>query len=141
MNLTTTQKGRLAEIAFEAECIRRGITVSRPTSDARYDYIVDLAGDLKRVQVKWADGKSAKSSGVVVAALSQMTKKRSNQPQQRTLYAADQIDLMILYIPKIDRLVALTPEMFRGIANIYIRLDAPKNGQKKGLRLARDLLW
>ena len=50
--LTTNQKGAIAEEAIAAEAVKLGITVCRPNLDARYDLIFDLGSRLLRVQCK-----------------------------------------------------------------------------------------
>ena len=52
--LTTDQKGAIAEQAIAWEAIRRGLGVSLPIGDERYDLILDLRPRLLRVQCKWA---------------------------------------------------------------------------------------
>lgn len=52
-SLAPKRKGELAELRFWTEATRRGMIVSKPYGDsARYDFVVDCAGQLSRVQVK-----------------------------------------------------------------------------------------
>jgi hypothetical protein len=53
--LTTDQKGAIAETAIVHAAVKLGIAVFKPVVDGeRYDLIFDLRDDLVRVQCKWA---------------------------------------------------------------------------------------
>ncbi len=60
LTLLSKQKGEWAEVCFAAEILRRGWRISRPYGDScRYDCIVDVCGQLSRVQVKSVYGRDA----------------------------------------------------------------------------------
>ncbi|MEP6977229.1 MAG: group I intron-associated PD-(D/E)XK endonuclease [Thermoleophilia bacterium] len=63
--LTTNQKGAIAEAAIIHEAAKLGIPVLRPTTDERYDIVLDLRGRFVRVQCNWA----ALQGEVVVSAV------------------------------------------------------------------------
>jgi hypothetical protein len=46
--------GRLAELEFEKECLKRGVLIAKPVIDNQpgWDYIVDFGTGLSKVQVK-----------------------------------------------------------------------------------------
>lgn len=46
--------GRLAELEFEKECLKRGVLIAKPVIDNQpgWDYIVDFGSGLSKVQVK-----------------------------------------------------------------------------------------
>src|SRR5579862_7239398 len=52
--LTTNQKGIIAETAIIHAAAKLGVVVSRPLQGAPYDLILDLPVGLLRVQCKWA---------------------------------------------------------------------------------------
>ena len=55
MQLSTDQKGAIAESAIVYAATKLGIGVYRPVCDGeRYDLIFDLGGLLERIQCKWA---------------------------------------------------------------------------------------
>ena len=54
LELTTNQKGAIAEAAITKVAVEIGVVVSRPVQDAAYDLILDLQDRLVRVQCKWA---------------------------------------------------------------------------------------
>ena len=55
VQLTTDQKGNVAEAAVALASLERGIDVYRPVGEGgRYDLVLDLPTGLARVQCKWA---------------------------------------------------------------------------------------
>ena len=57
--------GRLAEIEFEKECLKRNLVIAAPVIDnqAGWDYIVDFGQGLEKVQVKKV-GRNVNNSGI-----------------------------------------------------------------------------
>jgi hypothetical protein len=51
--LTTNQKGAIAEVAISKVAVNLGIIVSRPIQDVPYDLVLDLPRGLARIQCKW----------------------------------------------------------------------------------------
>jgi len=133
----TNPKGDLAVFKVCMAASKKGILVSKPLSDsARYDLILDIAGKLLRVQVKYADGIVSGVEGSVRACL----EKRYDDGRVIT-YDESNVDLILVYIPKINRICAFLPEIFAGKKNLYIRYLPAKNGQKKGCLFAGDYFW
>ena len=52
MILSTQLQGKITELAVANEFLKLGYTVSQPLVDDRYDFIVDIKGELKTIQVK-----------------------------------------------------------------------------------------
>jgi len=136
--MDSKQKSRVALLKVQLRAVERGVMTSVPTSDdCRYDLILDEGGVLRRAQVKWAGMSPTRSSNAVQLDL---RKDGAGGPKKRS-YTAQEIDVVLAYIPQVDRVVALGPEHFDGKAAIIIRLGAPKNGQTTKLRLYEDYLW
>jgi hypothetical protein len=54
-----SDKGLIAELKFELECISRKIPISKPIHPKSvYDYIIDVSGKLLKVQVKYTSCKN-----------------------------------------------------------------------------------
>ena len=113
-----------------------GIVPSKPVFDTRYDIILDESGILKKAQVKYANGTPSKSTGAVVVKLAY-----ENRKKKVVTYARHEVDCLIVYIPKIDKLCMMPPETFIGKRNLNIRLNKPGNNQKKGVLFAEDYFW
>lgn len=96
MELSSDQKGAIAESKIAAAAIELGIGVSRPMSPSRYDLVFDLGERLVRVQCKWA---SSKAKVVVVNC---RTSRRGSTGYIRTNYRAGEIDLIAAYCGDLD---------------------------------------
>ena len=71
---------------------------------------------------------------------SRPTEGRQVRPEKR-LYSAAEIDLVLVYIPQVDRVAAFGPKHFEGKTALIVRLEPPKNGQQKNLHMLQDFLW
>src|SRR5439155_27245696 len=89
--LTTNQKGFVAEQAVIFECAKRGIPVARPLDDQRYDLVIDVDGQLLRVQCKWA----VREGEVVSVRTRRCRRGREGIIHRR--YEADEIDCIAAY--------------------------------------------
>jgi hypothetical protein len=131
------RKAEIAMVKVGLRALQVGAFVSKPIFEgARYDYIIERDGKLYRAQVKYADGKHKKTVGAVQVNLRKQIKKNKNQP-----YSDSEIDVLVIYIPKIDKICWFGPEVFCGKQNLSIRIAPAKNGQVKGCLAAEDYLW
>jgi hypothetical protein len=48
---------------------------------------------------------------------------------------------LLLYVPRMDKILWLGPEIYAGRQAIQIRLEPSKNGQTKGCLFAKDYVW
>ncbi len=136
--MTTKQKGILASLKFETRANEQGYVVSKPTTDeCRYDYILDDNNQRLRVQIKYADGRTFHSKGAVYVSLRKDQKTR----KKMLSYSQQDIDALVVYVPKIDALCWFGPKVFRGKQALTIRYRPPENGQKKLLLMAQDYIW
>ena len=136
MKATSNVKGQLAISKAELRALELGYIPSRPSFDTRYDLIIDNLNTLDRVQVKYADGKPSKTGGSVVVKLAYEDRKK-----RIFTYRKEEIDALIVYIPRIDRLCFLPPKIFVGKRNLCIRLEKSKNNQRKKVIFAEDYYW
>jgi hypothetical protein len=134
----TFKKGELAQLQVQLKAAEKGVVVSRPTTETRYDLVLDVAGKLVRAQVKYADGKTpCGTKGSIQLSLSRDTR---NNGKKRP-YTADEIDVLLVYVPKLKEILWLEAKDFQGVTSLVFRLEAPRNNQKKGVRLAQDFIW
>jgi hypothetical protein len=137
VELTTNRKGQMAEIKALNRAAELGYLPSKPIFNARYDMILeDQNGKLTKVQVKYADGKLHDSEGSVMVKLGY-----ENRKKEMFTYQGNEVDVLVVYIPKINKLCLIPQNLFLGKVKIYIRYAEPKNGQKKGIVYARDYYW
>src|SRR5205823_1271414 len=97
-NMTTDQKGTIAETSIIAAAVRIGIGVLKPINDGlRYDLMFDLSSRLVRVQCKWAVRRVA----VVVVPLRSC--RRTRDGYLRCPYTADETDAIAAFCAEINR--------------------------------------
>lgn len=135
--LTSNWKGQLAVSKAETHAIELGLIPNRPSIDCRYDIVIDDGKKLWRVQVKYANGNPPCSSGAVIAKLAYETRHRKNT----YTYNSIEVDALVEYIPKIDKLCWFPCEVFVGKKILCIRLESSLNGQKKRITYANDYFW
>lgn len=133
---TTNAKGQLAVNKTELRCVELGFVPSRPLYDSRYDLIIDTGNKLLRVQVKYGGGRSSNSAGSSTVKLDYETRKN-----QVFTYQQDEVDALIVYLPKVDKLCFFEPKVFVGKRKINIRTEAAKNNQKSKIIAAKDYYW
>jgi len=97
-DVTTDQKGAIAELAIQLAAIRLGIEVYAPVGEGgRCDMIFGLNGDLVRVQCKWA----SRYDDVLIARCHRARRNRNGLV--RHLYTREEIDAFALYSLELDR--------------------------------------
>lgn len=121
MNPTTNQKGQLAVSKAELRALELGYIPSRPLYNCRYDLVIDKNNLLQRIQVKYADGKSNNSNGNVVVKLEYID--RHNKVDT---YHEDEVDALIVYIPKLNKLCYFPKNVFISKRKLNIRINKAK---------------
>lgn len=141
MELTTDQKGSIAETAITAQAVRLGIGVLKPLTDGdRYDLVFDLHPQLLRVQCKWG----RRSGDVVVVQCN--SSRRAPEGFRRRTYSASEIDAIAAYCADVDRCFFFPISMLEGKNAIQVRLSPTRNNQRLGVMWAdlfdmRSLDW
>ena len=125
--MNSNQKGDIAEAKVVLESRKLGYPVSKPFGDCPYDMIIDKCGKLYRVQVKYVSPRK----GVLFVPFE--TKSRT---RNRACYNSGNIDALVIYNPSTEILYWIDVEEFDGGTSISIRVERPKNGQIKGIKLA-----
>lgn len=136
MVLTSNLKGHIAFTKTLTRALELGYVPSIPTFDTRYDLILDYGNNLLRVQVKYANGVSTNSEGSVRVKLSYETRTR-----KKYKYQPNEVDALIVYIPKVDKLCYIPPELFINKDALSIRIERSKNNQNKRVILAENYYW
>ena len=108
----TKRRGELGEAAFLHKAASMGFGVAKPWGDSdRYDFIVDVAGRLLKVQVKSAHRPcSQPGGGYHIRA----------HPHQRVSYRSDEIDLLVAYIVPEDIWYIFPPSAFRELKSMRL---------------------
>lgn len=127
----TTHKGNVGQAAAVLDALNRGYLVSIPLEGAPYDLIVDTGNRLLRVQVKY----SCSSDGSLAVRFTTVPRYGG----ERNRYTSAEVD----YIAACDgttQKVYWIPIEATESDSMTLRLDPPKNGQKKGIFLAENYL-
>ena len=130
--LTTNQKGAIAEAAIIHEAAKLGIPVLRPTTDERYDIVLDLRGRFVRVQCKWA----ALQGEVVVFRCRSC--RRAREGLRHRSYSSGEIDAFAAYCADLDRSFYVPMNVARSRLAIQLRISPARNNQRLGVNWADD---
>ena len=134
--MTTCQKGDVAVLKVATRAVEKGWIPSRPIPEsARYDLVLDDGKRLHRCQVKWANGKA---NGAVVC---QLTRHNGSGVNTERKYHAHEVDAVLVYIPKLDEVVWLTPDDFEDKFIVTLRYEPAKNNQRSGCIMVADRVW
>lgn len=134
---TTYRKGQIAVCRVLERAAELGWIASIPFTEARYDLVLDQGdGKLLRVQVKYCDSKQRNSQCSVRLDL---RKECRNNGKVKT-YSSSEIDVILVYIPQVQKICWLRTELFHGKNQISIRLSESRNktGSKADLS---SLVW
>lgn len=132
----THQKGEIAQLKVQLRAAEKGVVLSKPLVDSRYDFILDDGQRLERVQVKYASGKAPHSRGSVKVNLKSWEGRRL-----RRRYCAGEVDALLVYIPQIDEVLRFEADVFCERASFTVRLEPAKNGQTKSILNALEFIW
>jgi PD-(D/E)XK endonuclease len=133
MELSTDQKGALAELSIARDAIALGIGVYAPLGDGeRYDLIFDLGERLERIQCKWA----ALDGDVLVVRCQRC--RRTSDGFLRRGYTEDDVDAIAAYCRELDRCFYFPVKWLGRRRNIQLRLCPARNGQRKRINWADD---
>ncbi len=135
--MTSNWKGQLAVSKAQVRAIELGYFPSVPVMDCRYDLVLDDGKKLWRVQVKYANRKPHHSTGAITAQLTYETRNR----RKIVTYNSSEVDALVVYLPKIDKLCWFPTDVFVGKRGLNVRIEPPKNSQTKKIILASSYFW
>jgi hypothetical protein len=136
VELSTDQKGAIAESAIVHAAIKLGIGVFKPVTDGhRYDLVFDLFRRLVRVQCKWAP---LYRNVVIVRVYSS---RRTATGLSRRRYTAGEIDAIAVYCPELDRCFFIPAQRVDGHQQLSLRVEPSRNNQAVGVNWADDFAF
>ena len=133
---STHQKGEIAQLKVMLRAIEKGVVLSRPLIDSRYDFVLDDGQKLERIQVKYASGKAPHSQGSIKINL-----KSWEGRKLRRKYCPSEVDALLVYIPQIDEVLRFETDIFCERASFTVRIEPTRNGQVRGVLNAKDFIW
>jgi PD-(D/E)XK endonuclease len=131
--MTTDQKGAIAEAAVALAAMKLGVDVYRPLGEGgRYDLILDVGGDLLRVQCKWV----TRRNGVLTVFC--MSNRRAAEGFRRRTYSADEVDAIAAYCLELDRCFLIPISLVASRPSFALRIEPCRNNQKRRINWADD---
>ena len=86
-----SDKGLLAELKFEIECLKRNIPISKPIHPKSvYDYVLDIEGKLIKVQIKYTSCRNPSGNFRLTCA-----KGSTSDQSKRQTYNKKDVDFLI----------------------------------------------
>ena len=121
----TNMKGDIAELAVAKRFLELGYWVSMPFGDdAPYDLLVDIDGEIKRVQVKH------------LKPYKDTIRFRMYSDTGRDY--REVVDIMVGYNSEDGNCYMIKPKDFELKSMLSLKLNKPKNNQTKGINLAEN---
>ena len=132
-HLNRKAKGELAELPVAADLAARGHKVAFPYGeDCDYDLIVDRAGSLERVQVKYAA-----CDGTVIEISCRSHSLTNGKVRATKRYTADTVDWIAAYDSTSGRCFYVpASELGAGRSSLTLRLTPARNAQIARIRQA-----
>lgn len=132
----TNQKGDVGELAVASKLSQLGYKVAIPFGhDWKYDLIVEVDGELKRVQIKTCKPKRGMLR-IYTRSMSNITKGK----QVRTTYTKDDFDYLIVYDYENHNFYNIPMDVVHETKDsIWLRV-IPTSNKLKTIRRAEDYL-
>jgi antitoxin (DNA-binding transcriptional repressor) of toxin-antitoxin stability system len=136
--MNSNVKGAIAEQAIVLAATKLRVPVWRPVSEhGRADLVLEIGGQLWRVQVKW--GRLSLARDVVIVRVG--TCRCTPGGYVRRTYSEDEVDLFAVYCGELDRCLLLPAQLLTHRTYVSLRLTAPRNGQRSCINLANDFTF
>ena len=126
----TKGKGDLGVLKAQVDLFEQGFTICLPqTEHAPFDLVAYRNGEFRRVQVKY---RALGDNGTLAIKFSSCWADRNGT--HTVLVDKSEVDLYCVYCPDTDACYYLDPRRFG--STVSLRVEAPKNGQSKGVNFA-----
>jgi PD-(D/E)XK endonuclease len=132
---STKSKGDLAEIIVAADLLRRGYKIAFPHGeDWDFDLVLYREGVLERVQAKYTE-----SDGRVVVVRCRSHSLTNGHVRATKKYTSRTIDWLAVYDATTKQCFYIpASELIDGRSTMALRIAAPRNCQRAGIRWAAD---
>ncbi len=133
------KKGILAELQAQKKATELGFIVSRPISDASYDFIFDDGERLYKVQVKYCDSRPVYDGAVYLDL-----RKSSSSCERGLRYKKGDVDVLIIYVPELDVLCWIPFDVIDGKASFTLRYSSSAGNYKLAATMTNsieDYIW
>lgn len=128
----TKDKGDIGVLKAQADLAEQGFMVLRPlTEHAPFDLVAYRKRTFSRVQVRY---RSVSKNGDLRVAFKTIWNDKNGTHRRAT--DKREVDLFCVYCPETDECYYFDPSQFG--RSLSLRVDAPKNGQKRKIKFAAD---
>jgi hypothetical protein len=128
----TKHKGDLGVLKAQVDLFEQGFTILAPlTEHAPFDLVAYKNGEFRRVQVKYRQLDRFGKMDIKFSTCWTDRQGTHTVPVDKT-----EVDLYCIYCPDTDECYYLNPMDF-GL-NVTLRVETPKNGQRKHIKFASD---
>ena len=128
--MNSKQLGNITEMSVMLSLLKLGYNVLVPYGDCeRYDFVADIKGKFYKIQVKTSKLKDGRLE------FSTASTHYLNGKCIHDSYTKDEIDYFATFYKNHCYLI---PVEICGNRSSSLRIDAPKNGQTKGIKWAKD---
>ena len=114
--LHSRSKGKIAELKIELAATQKGYIVSHPHVDCYYDLILDPGtkkSDIFRAQIKYCNRLHGNN----------LELRLDSRNGKRLHYSGSWIDVILVYVPKIDRILIYNQKHFHKKNRLTINLN------------------
>jgi hypothetical protein len=128
-------KGIISELKIMSKLVSQGIVVSQPYGDnAPYDFIIDINGELLKIQVKTAEKR--KNGSIKVPLCKRVGAKRLG----RELYSDLGIDAVIAYSIEDDQCYFINLHKYKDVQEFFIRPKKTIKTNCKNINIAEEFI-
>ena len=133
--MDTKLKGDIAEQAVVLAALRKGWGALQPVGDRLpYDLVLDINGQLLKIQIKSAWWDQSKNNYVVDNRRTKTNRRR----MIRSNYASEDFDFAIIYIDKLEVFYVMPAEVFRSYGSEIHLVEEEKRQRKPRSAVYRE---
>jgi PD-(D/E)XK nuclease superfamily protein len=133
--LTTDQKGALAEAKVAAAALELGIGISKPIAPLAYDLVFDVGGELVRVQCKWV-----LTRGDTIELRCRRCRRGRDGLIHRS-YEPGTVDAFAGYCRRLDRCFLVPADVVGARVSVQLRVAPTRNNQHRLVNWADDFAF
>ena len=131
--MNTKNIGIVSELKIMSELVSKGIVVSQPYGDnAPYDFIIDINGDLLKIQIKTAE--KLKSDSMKISLCKRVGAKRLG----RELYSSLGIDAVIAYSREENEFYFINLHDYKDVQEFVIRPKRFIKSKNNNIHIAEE---
>ena len=129
MRLNSSQKGQIAQLKCQLEANLRGYICSLPTTPQNFDVLLTKNQETIRTQIKYCNCLERKNK-------KRLRLKLGGSTFNRKYYTKNNFDMLLVYVPSVDKILAYHASSFHKRATILINLK-----DKRSINYFEKYIW